>query len=162
MGLHDNLSSTQRGKIAELHVATALMSQSGGQLSPFEPMSDDHGIDLLVFDKLTGQSLPIQVKSWMLIPEKQTKTVQFDVQKSTFATENPGILVCVLMDAQTLSIAMAWMFPTTELPYIATDRPGKYVLAPSLLENSRDKYVRYRHDNIRSLTDAVCEVLVAT
>ena len=66
------------------------------------------------------------------------------------------------MDAETLSIVLAWMFPTAELPHIATDRPGKYVLAPSLLENSRDKYVRYRHDNIRSLTDAVCELLVAT
>lgn len=31
----DKLTTTQRGKIAELHVATALMAQSAGQISPF-------------------------------------------------------------------------------------------------------------------------------
>lgn len=51
------LTSTQRGKIAELHVATALMAQSNGRLSPFEPLSDDHGIDLVVLDKVTSASI---------------------------------------------------------------------------------------------------------
>lgn len=79
------LSSTQRGKIAELHVATALMSQSGGRLSPLEPISEDHGIDLVVLDKVTGRALPIQVKSWLLSPDRPVKTVQFDVRKATFS-----------------------------------------------------------------------------
>lgn len=61
MDIEDGLTSSQRGKIAELHVATALMSQSGGRLSPFEPLSDDHGVDLMVVDKVSGNALPIQV-----------------------------------------------------------------------------------------------------
>lgn len=159
MGLREKLSSTQRGKIAELHVATALMAQSAGRLSPFEPLSDDHGIDLVVLDKVTGAALPIQVKSWLLDPDKPTKTVQFDVQKSTFGEGKPGALVCVLMDTTTLSIVMAWMMRSADIPRIAMDRPGKYVLAPSRLEGSKDKYAAYRHGSIASLTDAIQELL---
>lgn len=119
MGLRQNLTSTQRGKIAELHVATALMSQSGGRLSPFEPLSDDHGIDLVVLDKLTGHALPIQVKSWLLDPEKPTKTVQFDVQKTTFGEGKSGALICVVMDMATLAINVSWMIPMTEVPLVS-------------------------------------------
>jgi len=160
MGLRQNLTSTQRGKIAELHVATALMSQSGGRLSPFEPLSDDHGIDLVVLDKLTGRALPIQVKSWLLDPEKPTKTVQFDVQKTTFGEGKSGALICVVMEMATLAINVSWMIPMTDIPAIATDRPDKYVLAPSRLATSKDKYTGHRHRSIGSLTDAV-EVLLA-
>ena len=155
MGLRRNLTSTQRGKIAELHVATALMSQSGGRLSPFEPLSDDHGIDLVVLDKLSGRALPIQVKSWLLDPEKPVKTVQFDVQTSTFSEGKSGALICVVMNAETLAIEMAWMIRTIDIPTIATDRPDKYALVPSLLANSKDKYAANRHASIASLTDAV-------
>lgn len=160
MKLRQNLTSTQRGKIAELHVATALMSQSGGRLSPFEPMSDDHGIDLVVYDKQTGRALPIQVKSWLLDPEKPVKIVQFDVQKTTFSKVKSGALICVVMDMETLAINMAWMIPMTDIPTVATDRPGKYVLAPSRLATSKDKYSGHRHGSIKSLTDAV-EALLA-
>lgn len=155
MGFCEKLSSTQRGKIAELHVATALMAQSGGRLSPFEPLSDDHGIDLVVLDKLSGRTLPIQVKSWLLDTKKPVKTVQFDVQKSTFSEGKSGALICVVMNAETLAIEMAWIIRTTAIPAIATDRPGKYALVPSLLPNSKDKYSGHRHASTASLTDAV-------
>lgn len=160
MGLRQNLTSTQRGKIAELHVATALMSQSGGRLSPFEPMSDDHGIDLVVLDKISGRALPIQVKSWLLDPEKPVRTVQFDVQKTTYGEGKSGAVICVVMEIETLAIETSWMIPTTDIPTVATDRPNKYVLAPSRLSTSKDKYSGHRHGSIASLTDAV-EALLA-
>ena len=161
MGRHDNLTSTQRGKIAEVHVATALMACSGGRLSPFEPMSDDHGIDLIVLDKETGRALPIQVKSWLLDSSRELRTVQFDVQKSTFGEGKPGALICVVMDPDTLGILIAWLIPSAEIPSIATDRPTKYVLAPSRLEGSRDKYVPHRHSEITSLAEAVSRLMSA-
>lgn len=51
-------TSTQLGAIAEILIANALMVHSGGRLSPFTAMADDDGIDLLVYDKQSGQALP--------------------------------------------------------------------------------------------------------
>ncbi|WP_425079716.1 hypothetical protein [Ruegeria denitrificans] len=161
MGQNGGLTSTQRGKIAELHVATALMSQSSGRLSPFEPLSDDHGIDLVVLDKESGRALPIQVKAWLLDPEKPVRTVQFDVQKTTFGKGKPGVLICVVLKKETLEIAMSWLIRMAEIPSVATDKPKKFALAPSIAEGSRDKYVPYRHLTIASLTEAVEAVLQA-
>ena len=59
----DKLSSTQIGTIAENHVANMLMITSGGRLSAFQPVADDDGIDLLIYDKKSGRALPAQVKS---------------------------------------------------------------------------------------------------
>ena len=53
------LTSTQIGALAENVVANELMIESGGRLSPFQPIADDDGIDLLVYDKVTGNALPI-------------------------------------------------------------------------------------------------------
>ncbi len=161
MELREKMTSTQRGKIAELHVATALMAQSAGRLSPFEPLSDDHGVDLVVLDKVSGRALAVQVKSWLLDPEKPVKTVQFDVQKSTYDDVKPGALICVLMDPDTLAIDMAWVIASADVRKIATDRPDKYVLAPSRLAGSRDKYAGHRHASIASLTAAVEALLSA-
>lgn len=151
----ENLTSTQRGKIAELHVATALMAQSGGRLSPFEPMSDDHGIDLVVIDKATGRAMPIQVKSWLLSPDRPVKNVQFDVRKATFSEMKGGVIIAVVMDPDTLAMTVAWLVPLRDLPTLATEQPTKFVMAPSRMEGSTDRYVGHRHTNIASLTQAL-------
>lgn len=153
------LTSTQRGKIAELHVATALMAQSDGRLSPFEPLSDDHGIDLVVLDKMTGASLPIQVKSWFLNPVKEVRTVQFDVQKTTFGDGKPGALICVAIDPETMGIHTSWVIPTVDIPQLATERPTKYALAPSITGTSRDKYTPYRHGSLTTFATTVLTLL---
>lgn len=159
MGSEQKLSSTQRGKIAEMHVATALMAQSGGRLSPFEPISDDHGIDLVVLDKQTGVALPIQVKSWLLDPDKANKTVQFDVQKSTYSKGKSGALICVVMDPATLALSTAWMIPVAKVPEVSTERPTKYALVPSRMDTSTDRYTPFRHTSIAALTDAVLDLM---
>ena len=160
MEILENLSSTQRGKIAELHVATALMSQSRGRLSPFSPISDDHGIDLVIVDKVTGRALPVQVKSWMLSPDRPVKTVQFDVRKATFSTVSGGAIIAVVMDPETLVMTMAWLIPLKDLPTLATEQENKFVLAPSRMEGTADRYIGHRHSSIASLTRAV-EALMA-
>ncbi len=87
------------------------MAQSGGRLSPFEPLSDDHGIDLVVIDKATGRAMPIQVKSWLLSPDRPVKTVQFDVRKATFSDMKTGVIIAVVMDPDTLAMTVAWLIP---------------------------------------------------
>ena len=62
MTIESKLSSTQKGKVTEQLVAATLILASNGRLSPFVPLSDDHGIDLMVLDKDTHKTLTIQVK----------------------------------------------------------------------------------------------------
>jgi hypothetical protein len=57
------LSSTQIGVLAENLVANELMIESEGRLSPFQPIADDDGIDVLIYDKITGNALPVQIKA---------------------------------------------------------------------------------------------------
>ena len=59
----ENITSTQKGVIAEHIVANELMIETDGRFSPFSPLADDEGIDLLIYDKKTGNALPIQIKS---------------------------------------------------------------------------------------------------
>ncbi len=73
------LTSTQKGKVTEQLVASALLIASNGRLTPFVPLADDHGLDLIVLDKVTRRSISIQVKS--AIANASRGTVQFDVRK---------------------------------------------------------------------------------
>jgi hypothetical protein len=49
-----DFTTTQRGTVAEHVVAIELMMGSEGRLAPFKPIADDDGLDLLVYDKVTG------------------------------------------------------------------------------------------------------------
>ena len=53
------LSSTQIGALAESIVANELTIASGGRLTSFNPMADDDGIDILIYDKKTGEAIPL-------------------------------------------------------------------------------------------------------
>ena len=69
-----------------------------GRLSPFVPISDDHGIDLIALDKANQRS---EVKSAVANPKR--KTVQFDVQKSTYRPAPDHLLLAVLFEPTTVS-----------------------------------------------------------
>lgn len=57
------ITQTQIGTIGEMTVAAQLMLASDGRFSPFLPFADDDGIDLIIYDKATGVSMPVQVKA---------------------------------------------------------------------------------------------------
>ena len=52
------LSSAQIGAIGENLLVNAVMMASDGRLSPFQPLADDHGLDVLFYDKKTGTLSP--------------------------------------------------------------------------------------------------------
>lgn len=56
------LCSTQIGVIGENLLANAVMKASDGRLSPFRSIADDDGLDVLFFDKQTGNSGAMQLK----------------------------------------------------------------------------------------------------
>lgn len=153
------LTSTRRGTIAELHVATAIMGASGGRISPFVPLCDDHGVDLVVLDKNSGATATIQIKSWTPPRTDTRKNAQFDVQRTTYKPAANGAVVCVLMDQETLAIRMSWLFPLETVPEVGSTRAEKFVLRPSLSTSSEDKYMPVRHLDNASLTEAVYGLL---
>lgn len=83
------LSSTQIGTIGENLLVNAVMKASKGRLSPFQPLADDGGLHVLFFDKLTGNSIAIQLKCRTApirkrSPDERGNVVHFQVRQATY------------------------------------------------------------------------------
>jgi hypothetical protein len=141
-----SVTETQIGAIAESLVATQLIVESKGRLSPFTPLADDRGIDLLLYDKGTGHGLPLQIKSRTKTLKRNKKTVHFEVRKATFMEQQDACLLGALLDTDgsPWTVRRAWLIPMRELAGVASDRTEKLVIRPSLDMKSRDRYSSYR------------------
>ncbi|HMN39054.1 MAG TPA: hypothetical protein PKD49_15270 [Hyphomicrobium sp.] len=159
MDLPARLTSTQKGTVTEYLVAASIVLASSGRLSPFVPLSDDHGIDLIALDKATQRSVCLQVKSAVASPKR--KTVQFDVQKSTFKPAPDVLLLAILFEPATVSVGTSWLIPMAEVPSVSVDQADKYALTPSMAALSKDRYQRYRHEGPHSLVAALLRVFDA-
>ena len=154
------LTGTQIGAIGENIVANTLMFESSGRLSPFTPVADDDGIDLLVYDKQSGIAMPVQVKSRMVALKKRGSQergniVHFEVRAATFRSDRVGYIVAVLLSDDAVRIERAWLIPMRELPKIAVKRSAKYVLRASKSLNSNDKFSPYRCRDARDLVSRI-------
>ena len=148
-----DLTSTQKGTVNEYLVAASIMLASSGRLSPFVPLSDDHGIDLIALDKLSQRCVCLQVKS--AIASSKRKTVQFDVQKTTFKPASDLLLLAILFEPATVSVGTSWLIPMADVPNVSVEQPDKYALSPSTVATSKDRYQRYRHEGPHSLVAAL-------
>lgn len=156
------LTSTQIGAIAENLVANELMLESKGRLSPFQPIADDDGIDVLIYDKNTGKAVPIQIKArtnTINKPGKQERgnTVHFEVRKATFKVDCKGMLLCVLLDQELRSTERAWLIPFSKLPKISTVKNSKYVIRANKQISTKDKYKKYQFENIERVAKELIE-----
>ncbi|MEM6683802.1 MAG: hypothetical protein AAF607_16325 [Pseudomonadota bacterium] len=150
------MTDTQKGAISEHVVAASLMLASDGRLSPYLPIADDDGIDLLVYDKLSKTSFPVQVKSRSKPDKAARGTVQFDVRRATFSED--GYLLALLF-GDGASVARSWLVPMHELPSVAGVRKDKFVLTPSPKETSNDRYSPYRCADLEEATQRLLEAL---
>jgi len=125
-------------------VAAQLMMGSNGRFSPFLPFADDDGIDLIVYDKVTGVSLPVQVKARTSAKLGKSDTILFDVRRKTFS-EHPGsFLLAILLDLEGGQIDRAWLIPMAELCAVARVKSDKISITPSAKLSSNDRYADYR------------------
>jgi hypothetical protein len=147
------LTSTQRGAIGEGVAATGLMLASGGQLSPYRPVADDDGVDLLLVDKLSRSIVQLQVKCRTKVDDGKAQTVQFDVQLGTFAEGAKGYVLGILLDGAALQ--KAWLVPLARLRAVAKSSPGKLVIVASAKNESKDRFRIYRHDDFESVAQAI-------
>lgn len=152
-----DLSSVQKGKVTEALVASTLVLGSIGRLSPFVPISDDCGIDLIVLDKQTHRRLPIQIKSRIANPARNT--VQFNIRKASFSDIADRLLLCVLFDPLTIALTASWLIPMSRIRDISQEKPDRYTLSPNILVESRDRYREFRINTAGDLANAVLRAL---
>ncbi len=151
------LSSVQKGKVTEALVASTLILASDGRLSPFAPISDDCGIDLIVLDKQTHLSLPIQIKSRIANPARQT--IQFNVRKATLNDLPNRYLLGVLFDPENIALTASWLVPMSRVSEVAVDKPDKYTLAPSMQVSSKDRYQEFRLNTASEMAAAILQAI---
>ncbi len=156
------LTSTQIGALVENLVANELMIESEGRLSPFQPIADDDGIDVLIYDKITGKALPIQIKArtnTINKPGKQERsnTVHFEVRKATLQTERNAMLLCVLLEENLRTTERAWLLPISLLPTICSDRTTKFVIRANKQLHTKDKYKPYQCKSARDVAMRLVE-----
>lgn len=144
-----SLSSTQIGAIGENLLVNAVMKASDGRLSPFQPLADDDGLDVLFFDKLTGNSVAIQLKcrrESLFKPgtKERGNSVHFEVRKSTFNDARRAYLVAGLFNEDLTHFMTTWFMPLALLPQVARSSADKWVIRPSKAESSGDRFTPYR------------------
>jgi hypothetical protein len=154
-------TSGQLGTAAEIMVACQLMLASRGRLSSYVPLVDDDGIDVMVHDKLTHQSIGLQVKSWTFLSEARPQTVQFDVGRNTWRDDARLFLLCAAIDGHTAQLEAAWLIASDALPAISNVRAKKMSLTPNPRPISKDRYAPYRLDDMAAVADRLIGVFDA-
>ena len=150
-------SAVQKGKVTESLVASTLILASDGRLSPFAPLSDDCGVDLIILDKVTRRTLCLQVKSRIVNPSRQT--VQFGLRKSTLSNGAKHYLLGVLFDPRNIALTASWLIPMARIPDLSVDKPDRYSLSPSTDLGSRDRYQAFRLNSASDLAEAILREL---
>lgn len=138
------MTDTQLGKIGEAIVAVQLIFASNGRFSPYLPMADDNGLDLILHDKLTGICIPVQVKTRSSAKVRKDGTIDFDVRSNTFSDRKGTYLLAVLLDMPGNRIDWAWLIPMDELSSVARVGEEKLSISPSAKQTSNDRYARFR------------------
>lgn len=162
-----SLTSTQVGVIGENLLVNAVMKASDGRLSPFRPIADDDGLDVLFFDKDTGNSVAMQVKCRTVTTRKRSSdergnVAYFQVRKATFNESRRAYLLAALFNPELTEFIATWLIPMEELRHVAREASEKWVIQPSKAEGSTDRYVRFRCLSAEQLAQkivAVCEAM---
>lgn len=154
------LSSTQIGAIGENLLINAVMKASDGRLSPFQPLADDDGLDVLFFDKLTGNSIAIQLKCRTATirkhhSEDRGNIAHFQVRQATFNQTRRAYLVAALFNEDLTHFLATWFIPMACLPDVGKDISGKWVIRPSKAEGSVDRYAQYRCMTAEDLAERI-------
>ncbi|MHC4528280.1 MAG: hypothetical protein ACYTEX_25495 [Planctomycetota bacterium] len=159
------LTSTQIGAVAENLVANQLMIESGGRLASFIPMADDAGIDRLVYDKTTGKSIPIQIKSRSSTLNKPGKSekghiVHFEIRSAALRNKEHAYLLAVLLSQDLQSTERAWLLPMKDIPGLFNRRTtqSKYIMRANRSLTSGDKFSSYRCKDMTAVSKRIIEL----
>ncbi|WP_395023380.1 hypothetical protein [Dongia sp.] len=160
------LTSTQVGVIGENLLINEIMKASEGRLAPFQPMADDDGLDVLFYDKITGNSVAVQLKCRRAAlksarTKKPGNTIHFEVRKATLKEARQAYLVGALFNPEITEFLATWLVPLDQLQKIARSTPTKFVIRPSKSEESQDRFVSFRCSNIVELARRIIDLCEA-
>ena len=156
------LTSTQIGALAENLVANELIIELDGRLSPFQPIADDDGIDVLFYDKVSGKAIPIQIKARTTTinkPGRQERgnTVHFEVRKATLKDDRNALLLCVLLNESLRFTERAWLMSLSELQELSSDRETKFVIRANKDLATKDKYKPYQCADMHEVAERLIQ-----
>ena len=151
------VTATQKGAIGESTVAIQLILESGGRLSPFHPLADDDGIDLLIYDKQTGSSAPLQVKTRNGTVKRDPNIVHFQVRRATFDPRVDGFVLGVLLNSRGTDVDRAWLIPMRDISGLAGSNERSLNIRPSKKLDSQDKFMAYRCKDIAEVAQRLCD-----
>ena len=162
------LSTTQIGAIGEDVVSRGLMIASNGRFSPFKPVADDDGIDLLIYDKKTGSALPIQVKSRSSAIKKPGKsergnTVHFEIRDISVRSTRDDYLLAILLDGKLRDIERAWLIPMGEVRSVMNRvaKHKKFIMRANKSLTTKDKYKAYQVKDMDALAERLAGIFDA-
>lgn len=140
-----NVSSTQKGDIAEARIAELITLYGDTTLSCYKPISDDEGIDLIVKDKKSNKVVFVQVKSiW-----RDTKTFVATVKRKGVLKSNKSFVVFCLIDTEEMDMwDYLWLIPTPEFVKLASyqKKTDRYVFVSGLTRRESNQWNRYLID----------------
>ena len=159
------LTSTQIGTIGENLLVNAVMKASDWRLSPFQPYADDDGLDVLFYDKQTGNSVAIQLKCRTVTLYKagtreRGNVVHFGVRQATFRATRHTYLVAALISPDFSNFEALWLVPMERLPEVAGNISGNWVVRANKNQATADRYSAYRCPSVSELASkiiAACE-----
>lgn len=162
------VSETQKGSIAENLICNWLIIGSNGRLSPYQPVADDAGVDLLVYDRETQRTLLLQIKG-RTRTEAMTanrRGVRFNLRIATFEDRPNFYVAGVLLDADLQTPEALWLIPSAEVKKHAVrsrrDEGGnstRLVVSCSAARRSKDKWCHYRAHSIQDFIALVYRAL---
>lgn len=139
-----SLSPVQKGKIVEAHVANQIMLLSEGELSPFLPIADDAGIDLVVTRKRRFSTLFLQVKSRFKASNRNKNRLDFQVEKESIVDSPQMFLLCVYFPEKEGTIRQMWMIPASVVIAKAIPLESAYRIVANWRDGSNDSWAPYR------------------
>lgn len=134
----------QKGNIVESQIANLLMLASNGNLSPFLPLVDDAGIDLIITAKGTYNTLFLQIKSRFKTTQNYKNRLDFTVQKSSIIKSPKLFVLCVYFNQELGEIEEMWLLPSHDLLEDAIKLANGYRIVASRSDKSKDKWSKYK------------------
>ncbi len=154
-----NISTKQKGDIAESRIAELLILYGSESLSCYKPISDDDGIDIIAKKKKSVKSINLQVKSRYSdgLPSVFTATVK----ASTLVDHKKMAIIFCLFDTQDGDLAdYLWFVPADEFILKANRLKSgsllSFVAGPNKKESNKwDKYMIEKKD----LANKILEIM---
>ena len=139
-----SLSSQQKGNIVESQIANMLMLASNGELSPFLPIVDDAGVDLIVTAKGVYDSIFLQIKSRFTTTQRTKNRLDFTIKKSSLSKSPNLQVLCVYFNQKSNEIDTMWFIPSQDIIENAIKLESSFRIVASRSSMSSDKWSKFK------------------